>query len=402
MAGSSIKQRVSAHLPSPNELSTASNVLCCDELARSCLASGPDHAATGDLPQAGAKTRTFVAMAFLFPAARARAAPARARPWDMQSDLLPEDWRPIVEHLRADAQAQQLPMFDVADVFSGRGGIAKAMQEEGLRVIRYDITLDARRHDITTDAGLDDLLASLVRVPFGGLAWFAPPCSSWVWLSRGTYDRSVANPAGDTSQARVRAANRIAELTAKVTKVCDALGIHWVLEQPRASLMLRFGPIAEVVQAAGVTRVAVELGRVGADSVKPLTLHGTAPWLGAVRRQIRALPRAVGLQTLSSRSGGRTAALRRSAAYPSRFCTIVASAHRALLRRRIRPEIAGAGSVVESVDELAPPTDGTASAGAVAKVDAEPTFGVDGAAEAEIIVEVEDEPAPQALSLIHI
>ena len=50
-------------------------------------------------------------------------------------------------------------------------------------------------------------LKTLLRVVQGGLVHAGPPCSSWVWINRGTSGRSSWRPEGDRSQMSVVEAN---------------------------------------------------------------------------------------------------------------------------------------------------------------------------------------------------
>ncbi len=130
---------------------------------------------------------------------------------------------------------------------------------------------------------------------------------------------------------RVQEANRIVDIVVKVVQLCEAMGVYWVIEQPRGSLLWDYGPMKEVLRNTTYCQAAVELGRVGASSVKPLSLRGNAPWLTSLALEVRRRPRDHNLRPLTARRGrwvmGRHRHLRNSAAYPEAFCEIVARKH---------------------------------------------------------------------------
>ena len=276
-----------------------------------------------------------MALPRLFAAQRARAVDQEMDTWGLQTARVPPDWLAVVQHFRGEARRPSAQRLHMVDVFAGAGGLRRAMEEKELRAFAFDVTVDSE-HNILADGGLAVLLESIVRVLPGGLVWLGPPCSSWVWLSRAVTQRSFTNPGGDETRADVRVANRIAEVVAKITQVCDACGVYWVIEQPSTSLLWQYAPIHNILQKSTVRRVSVELGRVGAQSLKPLVLYGTAPWLVEFARDVRARPRPLALARLCRRRGrwvaGITGSLRRSAHYPPMFCSMVASRQAAFCR----------------------------------------------------------------------
>lgn len=46
-------------------------------------------------------------------------------------------------------------------------------------------------------------------------------------------------------------------------------GVHWVIEQPKSSLMFNFSPVAKLIKKHNATFVYTEMGCFGAKSVKP-------------------------------------------------------------------------------------------------------------------------------------
>ena len=80
-------------------------------------------------------------------------------------------------------------------------------------------------------------LQYLLRVSRGGLMWAGLPCSSHVWISRGSSGRSISCPRGDTSKKITRVGNEQACRWALMVLVCIARGVWWCCEQPSSSLV---------------------------------------------------------------------------------------------------------------------------------------------------------------------
>ncbi len=109
-----------------------------------------------------------------------------------------------------------------ADMFDGVGGVGAAFIRGGLASgTALDLSLGGALHDVTSDIGFAAfLIAALELVPFG-LAVIGLPCSTFVFLSRGTSKRHRTNRwLGDVSRSDVRAANIIAE---RVVVICEVL-----------------------------------------------------------------------------------------------------------------------------------------------------------------------------------
>ena len=79
------------------------------------------------------------------------------------------------------------------DYFEQFGGDAAVSR--GLRLLGYyGATFDLRIcsfHDFLVPAGFLATLRACMRLRRRGLAWFAPPCSTWVWIARNHTKRSA-------------------------------------------------------------------------------------------------------------------------------------------------------------------------------------------------------------------
>ena len=94
--------------------------------------------------------------------------------------------------------------------------------------------------DINSSTGFLKALLYVMSLSNDGLFWVAPPCSSWVWLSRGSSHRSKDNILGNDQYKNVRIANEQASRVALLILI--ALLLHnaiFVAEQPSSTLLPR-------------------------------------------------------------------------------------------------------------------------------------------------------------------
>ena len=107
--------------------------------------------------------------------------------------------------------------LDGMEVFSGVGNIAKASYIQGMNTAEYDITTHADC-DILTLTGLWLLVFSVFCIRAGGWLWIGLPCSSWIFLSRGSTGRRRYFVEGDQTTF-VQMHNKIAESIACLIQV---------------------------------------------------------------------------------------------------------------------------------------------------------------------------------------
>lgn len=149
--------------------------------------------------------------------------------------------------------------------------------------------------DLGLTLGLLSAFQACRRLIVGGLLWLGCPCSSWVWVSRGSTRRCRLRPKGDTKVRSVKQANRLVrrlcylllaclEYTNWKTEFliskpwfCFVIGscpwkcicrnfpswihprleyvkkkkVYWCLEQPASSLLPLYGPLEVGFQVLG-------------------------------------------------------------------------------------------------------------------------------------------------------
>eukprot|EP00959_Pyramimonas_sp_CCMP1952_P473985 9502683-Pyramimonas_sp.AAC.1 len=84
---------------------------------------------------------------------------------------------------------------DFMEIFSGKKAVSRGVAHFGYHGISVDIEEDLR-HDFSTPHGFLLCLRALLVMKAGSLLFMAPPCGTWVWVSRGSTQRSVERPEG--------------------------------------------------------------------------------------------------------------------------------------------------------------------------------------------------------------
>lgn len=193
----------------------------------------------------------------------------------------------------------------------------------------------------------------------GALAFFAPPCSSWVFLSRphtgrtkDSFARIVCvygtcicsnfaaacpctpsldihascqeNWVGREDNPSVQNANALAMCVLPMLLVAHALEVRWVLEQPLSSLWGYITPIARLYIACGASREVTYLGAYGSTTPKAIKLwssfgilHVHKPYPCHLRGNRLVAKR-------GKKVSGKPKLLQQSSAYPPAFCEAIA------------------------------------------------------------------------------
>lgn len=133
--------------------------------------------------------------------------------------------------------------------------------------------------DVMTTTGFLVAARNVLRVIPGGVLHGGVPCSSWVFLSRGSSKRSKQFPQGDTGRTHVLKANLITTRFALLVLVALARSVYWCVEQPLSSLMPAYLPMTHVMTMTadyvGLCYSSFAMGMYGAFSLKPTQLWGS-------------------------------------------------------------------------------------------------------------------------------
>jgi hypothetical protein len=280
---------------------------------------------------------------------------------------VPLRWRPFLEltleRYRLQARA---PKVSGIHSFAGQKQMSKSFLKFGMAMLPYEMDDEPVLQNCLSLRGQQNYLEKLAQVSLNpdGLCWLDPPCGWWIWMSISVHKRSKKNPYGDTGHPMVVWHNTIAEFVADVIRTCDALGVHYVMEQPLTSVLPEFPPVEKALMATKAACIKFPLCKFGASSQKPMQFWGTAPWLQqlrAIAERIYVCPSgskpedfpagpnivfaAAPTQTLSFRGPegqvtGQKQVMTRSAAYPPCFCDTIAFIHKVHLARLFAEAVA--------------------------------------------------------------
>ena len=89
----------------------------------------------------------------------------------------------VADLLRQVFREEPVQDMDFVELFAGEAAVSYGMRALGYRGWTMDLRISLD-HDLLSAAGFLQLLACLARLRPGGVFWAAPPCSTWVFMSR--------------------------------------------------------------------------------------------------------------------------------------------------------------------------------------------------------------------------
>lgn len=126
--------------------------------------------------------------------------------------------------------------LDCVELFSGQGNLTKEFRQHGMSAACMDIRISPL-HDLASTSGFLKAVLLTMRLKVGGLLFSGTPCSTWVFVSRGSTGRSRAQPLGRVGVDCVATANVLTARVALLFAIACCRGAVWVNEQPSSSLM---------------------------------------------------------------------------------------------------------------------------------------------------------------------
>ena len=163
--------------------------------------------------------------------------------------------------------AEQCP--DALETFAGDREVTKAHQRCGFHACAFEVDDDREWYDILIPKGFFNALALSLLLRVGSQGTYAPVCSSWLWLNRGTSRRCSARVFGDPSVQGVAEANLMVARVVLLLFVQQARGAWWFLEQPAESLLVAHPKFQQFLGLVLVHRAALDMGAFGAETQKP-------------------------------------------------------------------------------------------------------------------------------------
>ncbi|CAJ1459458.1 unnamed protein product [Effrenium voratum] len=173
---------------------------------------------------------------------------------------------------------------DFVEVCSGCGKFSEAMRDSGFVGKEFDIC-HSGNHDLLRSVGFLAILAAVRNTKRGGVLMLAPPCSTWVFLSRSYTGRSWACPEGRKIKA-VILANILIHRLLYIIFYATKRGVYWLVEQPISSVLWVYEPVRRILNWARARRISFPMGAYGARTLKMSVLWGTLPNLTSLRRPL--------------------------------------------------------------------------------------------------------------------
>ena len=234
------------------------------------------------------------------------------------------------------------PLYDAIEYDAGRRAITRAMHTSFLRVAAYDI-IDSQygERDMLSPHGMVfAIMLACCTIP-GGFAWFAPVCSSWIWMCTSVTGRCAGFPMGRSWVPQVSDGNVMYARTLLLARHFDAFGCVAMLEQPALSVMQYADRFQQWI-ADQLVFMSPELclGLFGATSKKPIRVFSNFPFVHELLQHApltTLLSSSECLSTVSwhvdadgqtkKRTTGNAVAMKESPGYPDSFGCAVATVY---------------------------------------------------------------------------
>lgn len=189
--------------------------------------------------------------------------------------------------------------------------------EEGRRVAAFDITYDDIFMDMNKPEGFAHAVYQIMRLVPGSSLTLAPVCSTWVfmWLgntvchiyrlfglfaltcfavrSRGSTHRTKTVPLGNQDAPSVQAGNLMVSRCALLCMLASSMGVWWVLEQPRGSLLEYHPDMQKLFKLVRTWRKHIYMKDFGGETAKGTWLYSSALAVLSVWPHRPTIPRGV-------------------------------------------------------------------------------------------------------------
>jgi len=166
----------------------------------------------------------------------------------------------------------------VAEFFAGTNTIYLGALDAGLPASSFEVLDDGIFQNFLGNSGYLNAAYAVRRLQGHGLGWFAPVCSSWVFINRASSKRTAANPGGNLDSVHARRGNIMARRTALLCMALVAKRSLFIVEQPISSIMKSHGSMLVLQKAVSKIGQAFRiqflwLRAYGHDIPKPTELY---------------------------------------------------------------------------------------------------------------------------------
>jgi len=167
--------------------------------------------------------------------------------------------------------------------FAGDAAVSQGMRLVGFSGVTFDLRI-SRLHDLLTPVGLLATLTACMKLRRRALAWFAPPCSTWVWMSRSSTGRAVT-VTGDPANENVQAQNILVRRLVHILTLLIKRGVYFIIEQPKSSVMFNHPAVKRFKERYEdrIEEADLQMGHWTLENRKDTTLWGWAPHLSSDR-----------------------------------------------------------------------------------------------------------------------
>ena len=144
---------------------------------------------------------------------------------------------PILKLLTSSRAAPMARTMEMCEFFCGVAQISENFSRAGYNSTGIDVLRDPLNMDLCTPRGFLYAMCLVLATKDRGFLWFATVCSSWVWMCRGTSERSRGDIYGRPGSRSCYEGNMQAARSALLMLLGASRRIWWTLEQPASSLM---------------------------------------------------------------------------------------------------------------------------------------------------------------------
>ncbi|CAL1149091.1 unnamed protein product, partial [Cladocopium goreaui] len=138
--------------------------------------------------------------------------------------------------------------------------------------VEFNLQVDySRKMNLLSSFGFLLCLNYIRHLKQSGCAWFAIPCSSWVWMSMGSSMRSYLRPQGWSEKRCTQIGNRLARRLCYMLELCFRKKVFYIIEQPQSSLLFQYKPLKKLLLRHGARMGQCSLGGYFAPTLKPAT-----------------------------------------------------------------------------------------------------------------------------------
>ena len=182
------------------------------------------------------------------------------------------------------------------EIFAGCHSITRAFKDAGHATLALDFSTESEFDNINNSIGFVRALMAIMHLGADSLFWSAPPCSTWVFMNRGTSKRTKDDPLGDQSKKSVANANTQVSRVCLLCMVAILLHNCFIMAEQPASSLFEYHPRWELLQhilGDSLQAVRMAMQPYGAESLKPTLLYGNFGEVDTTYRYNGPLPSAV-------------------------------------------------------------------------------------------------------------